>query len=280
MDKTRRIQEGPHRPAHARGGGGPPPPRLRLPRSPDVRSLPHVRRLPPGRPGKIPARIPLAPPPRHRDDHLHDPRQRRTRRQHGQQRRHRRGRRPVDDGRQRHRPPGDAQGRGRRPDGRLPALGQPARLAEDDGPALPRREEGGHPRGRAPRRGHGPRHLRHGRRGARPGPGHRHRPRIHRRRHAARGPSSSTRPSPATRSSPTSSRARAASRTSRASPPTTSSRPAISTSSGRRSRATMRSFSSATGAGCGWPPPARPSGSSSSRAGRSASPWPGRAPSS
>ncbi len=108
--------------------------------------------------------IPLAPPPRHRDDHLHDPRQRRARRQHGQQRRHRPGRRPVDDGRQRHHPPGDAQGRGRRPDGRLPALGQPARLAEDDGPALPRREESGHPRGRAPRRGHGPRHLRHGRR--------------------------------------------------------------------------------------------------------------------
>ena len=62
--------------------------------------------------------------------------------------------------------------------------------------------------------------------------------------------------------------------------PTTSSPPAISTSRERRSRATIRSSSSATGAGSGWPPPARPSGSSSSRAGRSASRSPGRAPSS
>ena len=60
--------------------------------------------------------------------------------------------------------------------GGLPTLGQPARVPEDDGPALPRREADGHARGRPPRRRHRPRHLRDGRKDPRAGPGHRHRP--------------------------------------------------------------------------------------------------------
>ena len=40
---------------------------------------------------------------------------------------------------QRHRPPGDAEGRPDRPHARLPALGQPARRAQDDRAALPGR---------------------------------------------------------------------------------------------------------------------------------------------
>ena len=61
--------------------------------------------------------------------------------------RHRLRRRAVDDRRQRHHPPGDAQGRRRRQDVWLPALGEPAGVSQDDGPALPRREERRHARG-------------------------------------------------------------------------------------------------------------------------------------
>ena len=42
------------------------------------------------------------------------------------------GRRPVDDRGPRHHPPGDAQGRRGGPDARLPALGEPAVVAQDD----------------------------------------------------------------------------------------------------------------------------------------------------
>ena len=43
-----------------------------------------------------------------------------------------RGRRPVDDGRPRHPAPGNAAGRRTGPHARLSALGQPARVAQDD----------------------------------------------------------------------------------------------------------------------------------------------------
>ena len=46
-------------------------------------------------------------------------------------------------------PQGDAE----RPDGRLPAVGQPARRPQDDGPALPGREERRHPGGQPEERG-------------------------------------------------------------------------------------------------------------------------------
>ena len=65
-------------------------------------------------------------------DHLRARRDRGAWRQHGQPRRHRRRRRAMDDRRQRHHPPGDAQGRPRRPDARLPVVGQSAGVAEDD----------------------------------------------------------------------------------------------------------------------------------------------------
>ncbi len=87
----------------------------------------------------------------------------------GQPGRARRRRRAVDDGGQRHHPPGDAAGRRGRPDARLPAVGQPAVVAEDDDPALPGRAVGGHPRGDRRRRHPRPRDLRRAS-GARRGP--------------------------------------------------------------------------------------------------------------
>ena len=89
------------------------------------------------RPGRLSRRLSVASPPRHRDDHLCARRHGRARRQPRQPRQARRRRRPVDDGRQRHSPPGDAAGRRQGPDARLPALGEPARLAQDDRAALP-----------------------------------------------------------------------------------------------------------------------------------------------
>ena len=49
---------------------------------------------------------------------------------------HGRGRRAVDDGGQRHPAPGNAAGRRAGPDARLPALGQPAVVAQDDRASL------------------------------------------------------------------------------------------------------------------------------------------------
>ena len=46
------------------------------------------------------------------------------------------GRHSVDDGRPRHHSPGDAQGRLARPDARLSAVGEPARVAQDDRAAV------------------------------------------------------------------------------------------------------------------------------------------------
>ena len=87
-------------------------------------------------PARLHRRIPLAPAPRHRDHHLRPRRRSRARRQPRQQGPHDRRRCPVDDRRQRHPSSGNAQGRRERPHARLPAVGQPARLAEDDRPAL------------------------------------------------------------------------------------------------------------------------------------------------
>ena len=83
-------------------------------------------------PGGLSRRISLASAPRHRDHHLRAGRRSGARRQPGQQGPHDRRRRAVDDRRQRHPAPGDAQGRRQRPHARLPAVGQPARRAQDD----------------------------------------------------------------------------------------------------------------------------------------------------
>ena len=56
-----------------------------------------------------------------------------------------RRRHPVDDGRPRDHPPGDAQGRPDRADARVPVVGQPAVVAQDDGAALSGSEGGRNP---------------------------------------------------------------------------------------------------------------------------------------
>ena len=104
------------------------------------------------RPDDYLRRLPLASASRHRDHHLRARRHGRARRQPRQPRHARRRRRAVDDRRQRHHPPGDAAGRRSRPHARLPALGQPAVVAQDDRAALPGRPGDGHPRGRRRRR--------------------------------------------------------------------------------------------------------------------------------
>ena len=83
------------------------------------------------------AGFPVAPAPRHRDGDVHARRGGRPPRQHRQRRRHRRRGRPVDDRRRRHHARGDAAGARGRPHGRLPALGEPAGVAEDVAPPLP-----------------------------------------------------------------------------------------------------------------------------------------------
>ena len=71
-----------------------------------------------------------------------------------------RRRRAVDDGGQRHHPPGDAQGRPGGPDARVPVVGEPAVVAQDDRAALPGGEGARHPRGHRRRRHAGARRLR------------------------------------------------------------------------------------------------------------------------
>ncbi len=170
------------------------------------------------RPGGFPRRLPVASASRHRDHHLRARRHGRARRQPRQPRHARRRRRPVDDRRQRHHAPGDAAGRPEGPHARLPALGQPAVLAEDDQAALPGHQGRRDSRDRRRRR-HG--RARRGRRllgQARAGRGRRRRPaatstcrcrRARRRRCRSRPPATP---------SPMSSRARARSAT----PPTRS----------------------------------------------------------
>ena len=58
-----------------------------------------------------------------------------------------RRRRAMDDGRQRHHPPGNAQGRSGRPHARLPVVGEPSGVAQNDRAALPGGEVGEYPRG-------------------------------------------------------------------------------------------------------------------------------------
>ena len=118
-----------------------------------VRSVPAAGRFPQRQSRRVQGRLSLASASRHRDDHLRPGRRGRSRRQPGQQGRARRGRRAVDDGGQRHHASGDAARRRAGPHARLPALGQPAARAEDDGAALP-----GH-QGR--RRARGDRRRRH-----------------------------------------------------------------------------------------------------------------------
>ena len=127
-------------------------PRLRLRRHHRVRSVPAVRRFPQRPAGRLSRRLSLASASRHRDHHLRARRHGRARRQPRQPRHARRRRRAVDDGRQRHHAPGNAAGRRAGPHARLPALGEPAVVAEDDGAALPGRQGRRHSRGRRRRR--------------------------------------------------------------------------------------------------------------------------------
>ena len=97
------------------------------------------------RPDDYLRRLSLASASRHRDHHLRAGRHRRARRQPRQPRHARRRRRAVDDGRQRHPASGDAAGRRAGPHARLPAVGQPAVVAQDDGAALPGHQGRRHP---------------------------------------------------------------------------------------------------------------------------------------
>src|SRR5439155_14350067 len=71
----------------------------------------------------------------------------------------RRGR-AVDDCRERHPPSGDAAGRRGRPHARIPAVGEPPRIAQDDRSPPPGHRGARHPGGRGRRRDAGARHLR------------------------------------------------------------------------------------------------------------------------
>ena len=132
--------------------GRAPAPRVRLRQHVRLRPVPAARRFPQRRSGGLSGGLPVAPAPRHRDDHLRAGGNRGARRQHGEPRRHRRRRRPVDDRGQRHHPPGDAQGRPGGPHARVPVVGQPSGVAQNDAAALPGGESGRHPGGHGRRR--------------------------------------------------------------------------------------------------------------------------------
>ncbi len=87
---------------------------------------------------------------------------------------------------QRHPPSGDAAGRRARPHARLPAVGEPALLAQDDGAALPGRPGKRHPGGRRRRRDARARDLRRVLGQARSGGRHRGRSALSRRLGAGR----------------------------------------------------------------------------------------------
>ena len=85
----------------------------------------------------LPRRISVASAPRHRDHHLCPGGKRRSRRQSGKPGQARRRRRAVDDRRKWDSAPGNAARRCAGANARLPALGEPAVIPEDDGAALP-----------------------------------------------------------------------------------------------------------------------------------------------
>ncbi len=122
------------------------------------------------------------------------------------------GRRAVDDGRQRHPASGDAAGRCPGPHARLPALGQPALLAQDDGAALSGHSGDRNPRGRRRRRHARARDLRRLLGQARTGRRHRGGAALSRRVRAAGQAQDACRSRPAGTPSPTCSRAPARSR--------------------------------------------------------------------
>ena len=140
-----------------------------------------VRRFSIERSREVSQGVPLAPPPRDRDDHVRAPRKGRARGQHGEPRLHRTRRCPVDDRGERDHPSGDAEGGRFRADGGVPALGQSPGVAQDDGSPVPRREDRRDPGGLPEGRREGSSHLRRSRGNARTGPRHRHRSRISRR---------------------------------------------------------------------------------------------------
>ena len=109
----------------------------------------------------------------------------RARRQPRQSRHSRRRRRAVDDRRQRHHAPGNAAGRRAGPHARLPALGQSAVVAEDDGAALSGRQGGADSGSRRRRRHARARGLRRFLGQARPGRRRRRRSALSRRLGAA-----------------------------------------------------------------------------------------------
>ena len=120
------------RPADRRGRGGAAAPGLRLRRSRRERSVPAARRLPQRRSGGVSRRLPLASAPGDRDDHL---RARRVGGAFGFARQPRgagAGVGAVDDRGVGDPAPGDAARGGVGADARVPALGEPAVVAEDD----------------------------------------------------------------------------------------------------------------------------------------------------
>ena len=164
-------------------------------------------------PERLSRRLSVASAPRDRDDHLRARRQRRARRQPRQPRQPRRRRRAVDDRRPRHHASGDAAGRRAGPDARLPALGQPAVVAQDDRAALSGHRRQRHPRGRGRRWDARARDCRRLLGQERPGRRRRRRPAVHRRLGAARTNASGSRSKPHATRLPTCSPARARSAT-------------------------------------------------------------------
>ena len=204
-----------------------------------------------------------------------------ARRQPRQQRRARRRRRAVDDGGERHPAPGDAEGRRPGTHARLPAVGEPPVVAQDDDAALPGRRGPRYPRDPRRRRDTRARRMRRVLGAARTGGGHRCRPALPGRLGSAVAAQDACRWRRRAMPSPTSSRAAARSATRRR-------RRACSR---RRPAPTRRPFGStmpATGRWCSSTAATRSrcrrarraSGSCSSPASRWRSPWPGTARSS
>ncbi len=132
-DGKQKNQESIQEQAYSRRSGSPSQTGIRKQRGPAVRSIPDARRFPQYRPLSVYQGVSLAPPSRHRDDHVRAQGRRGARRQHGQQGRYHVGRHAVDDRGKWHHPPGDAAGRRQRGHGGISALGQPPKSRQDDG---------------------------------------------------------------------------------------------------------------------------------------------------